>query len=210
MKKKIATIFLLLSLMSIIGIISCSKCDNATVYEVVDIYFDPTGVQYNGNNLTPDRLYFFDIYHDTIYYSFYGIYMEPDLRATASLEKGFNNFGLISTAYACDPVPASTNDRILDIKLFADNDFDDAHPKGSNLADCFDIVVTYEHTNTIDVKYKLIDYLARKPIVPDRMVLILTTKPKQNTKLAITLKYIQEGHSFSSVEETFNSITLTQ
>jgi len=210
MKKKLLILFGLLSLITIINTISCTKCGDSTVYKVVDVYLKQTGVQFNANNQSPDRLYYFDIFHDTIYYSFYGIYMEPDLQVASVGELKTSSFGLVSTSYACDPVPASTNDRIDDIKITADHDFDDTHPKGSNLAEYFDVVVTYYHTNTNEEKYDLIEYLKRKPIVPDQLVLILKMKPKQNTYLSFTVKYTQEGSGMSSKTVKFDAITLTQ
>jgi hypothetical protein len=169
-----------------------------------------TGVQFIANNQSPDRLYYFDIFHDSIYYSFYGIYMEPDLQVASIRGLKTPSFGLVNTTYACDPVLASTNDRINDIKITADHDFDDKHAKGSNLAEYFDVVVTYHHTNTNEEKYDLIEYLKRKPIVPNQLVLILKKKPKQNIYLSFTVNYSQEGVAMSSKTVKLNAITLTQ
>jgi len=209
MRKKILLVFGVMSLITIIGIVSCTKCGDTTVYKVVDLYLKQTGVQFNGGNQHPDRLYYYNIYKDSIYYSFYGIYIEPDLQV-ASLDFKIPSFGLVSTAYACDPIPASTNDRITDIEIIADHDYDDSHPKGSNLAEYFDAVVTYHHTNTYEIKHDLKEYIDRKPIVPDQLVLILKVKPKQNTRLSFTLNYKQEGVSMDSKSVQFKSITLTQ
>jgi len=210
MQKKILYVFGIMILITIVGIVSCTKCGDSTVYKVVDLYMEQTGVQFNGNNQTPDRLYYYDIYKDSVYYSFYGIYIEPDLQIAAVRNLHSPSFGLVNTAYACDPIPATTNDRITDIEIIADQDYDDSHPKGSNLAEYFDVVVTYHHTNTYEIKHDLVDYLGRKPIVPDRLVLILKVKPKQNTRLRFTLNYKQNGVSMDSKSKNFKSITLTQ
>jgi len=210
MKKKLLILFGLLSLITIINTISCTKCGDNTVYKVTDLFFEQTGVQFNSNNQHPDRLYFYDIRRDTLYYSFYGVFIEPRMQARALINPNFSSFGFINAAYACDPIPTTTNDRIKDIEITADKNFDDNHPKGSNLAEYFDIVVTYRHTKAFEIKYDLKKYLDRKPIVPNQMVLILKVKPKRDIKIAFSIKYLQDGALMNAKSIQFKSVTLTQ
>ena len=208
MRKKILFVFGVMSLITIIGIVSCAKCGDNTVYKVVDLYVYTTGVQYNPQD--PVKLYYWNIYSDTIYYSFFGIYIEPEIEAYASVSERLRSFGFVKSAYACDPIPSTTEDRITNIKITANRDYDDSHPKGSNLADYFDVIYSYHHTNTIDQKQDLLKYIAKKPIVPDYMVLILNKKPKYDNQFKFVFSYYQNGVSMDSVIVNFDSVTLTQ
>ena len=208
MTKRLMIIFALMISLTIASIISCDKCGDNKLYKVVDLYVEITGAQYNAQD--PVKVSYFNISNDSIYYSFFGIFIHPDLEAYAHHGEKPHYFSLIHNAYACDPQTATTEDHITNIEIIANQDYDESHPQGSNLADYFDIVVTYRHTNTINEIYSLQQYLARKPLVPDEMVLILNTKPKQDSKLTFTLKYYQEGVSFDSKVVTFDEITILQ
>ena len=177
MKKKLLILFGIFSLITTINTISCTKCEGGGTQKVVDLFIKMTGAQYSPQD--PDKMMYFNITNDTIYYSFLGILIQPEM-TTASNLNTFNSFGFINTAYACDPVVQTTNDKITQIKIVADKDFDDSHPQGSDLAEYFDVIVTYAHTNTYDEIYDLKEYLGRKPLVPDEMTLIL--KSKWNSK----------------------------
>ena len=207
MKKKLLILFGLFSLITIINTISCTKCEGGGTKKVIDIRAVMTGAQYSPQD--PNKMMYFDITNDTIYYSFLGIIIQPEM-TTASNLNTYNSFGFINAAYACDPVIPTTNDKITQIEIVADQDYNDSHPKGSDLAEYFDVVVTYAHTNTYDEKYDLKEYLGRKPLVPDEMTLILKTKPKQDTKFVFTLNYKQDGVSFSSKKIVFDPVTVTQ
>lgn len=196
---------MILLLLSVIATESCRKCDNEQVYKVADLDFMVTGVQYNAN--ANPKIYYFLIENDSIFFSFYGIILEPvkQLYAACQLPR---SFGIINSAYACDPVLVSMKNRITDIQIITDKDYDDTHPKGSNIAEYFDIVVTYEHTNDYYSKYSLQEFLAKTPHVPDQMTLILNTEPKTDTKFNFKLRYFQEGSDLDSLEIDLGKITI--
>ena len=87
MRKKILYVFGVMCLVTFINTISCTKCGDTTIYRVGDIHISQIGAQYNANNQPPDKLYYYKIYSDSIYYSFYAIYMEPIMYANATIHQ---------------------------------------------------------------------------------------------------------------------------
>jgi hypothetical protein len=96
-----------------------------------------------------------------------------------------SDFSLISSAYACDPVPPYSEEKITDIIVTANQDFDAIHLAGSKLNDLF-LVSKY----TYDTKYALEDYLKMHPNIENlEFSLISTPDIQQKIQFTITYKY---------------------
>ncbi len=206
MKIKVTIVFIVFFISSILLTESCRKCEGSQVYKVVGLNFHVTGAQYDANS--EPKMYYFDIYNDSIFFSFYGILLEPVKQLYAA--NYYPSLSLINTTYACDPVLNTMENQIADIQIITDKDFDDSHPKGINIAEYFDIVVSYEHTNEYYTKYSLLDFLAKKPHVPDQMTLILNTKPKKDSEFNFHLMYSQEGSDLTSLDIDLGKITIVK
>ena len=115
---------------------------------------------------------------------------------------------MISSAYACDPVPPKTNDNIENIEIFANKNFNSNHLIGENLAEIFDVII-YDSENEIYYeKFDLVTYLISKPKVPTEMTLILKESPIETSDFKFTVKYYQNGKDINYLEFETNFIEI--
>ena len=206
MKKKGIAVLGFIVLISIIGTLSCRKCGPfPDRYKVIGMSAGLIHVKYDSS--ASPSLVRTELGSDTISYANLGIGLSARMEEYFSFYQKINSFGIISTAYACSPGRPTSSDRVTKLEIYANKDFDATHTVGSNLAEYFDIFLTY-YTGRVDTEFKqdLQSFVKSKPIVPDVMVLLLKKPPKNSSKLVFTVKYSQDGVSFSDYEIDLDSI----
>ncbi len=130
---------------------------------------------------------------DSVEYRLYSIYIRPIQEYYFSQNSMIRDFDLISSAYACDPVPPNTDEIIDSIKITSGKDFDVSHPAGTDLSDIFDIVVLDEANYIYYKRFQLQEYLLTNPEVPAIMALFLRTPPATTDEFSFEVKYYQDG-----------------
>ncbi|WP_260492034.1 DUF5034 domain-containing protein [Pseudoalteromonas maricaloris] len=79
--------------------------------------------------------------------------LKADTQSVAQLSAPSFEFSLISTAYACSPVPPYTDEKITDINITSSAAFSDEFPAGSSLNEVFDIVyIGSDYSNQVDYR----------------------------------------------------------
>jgi hypothetical protein len=99
-----------------------------------------------------------------------------------------SDFSLISSAFACDPVPPYSEEKIMDITITSDQDFNTLHPAGTNLTDVF-YVKKYTYDN---IKYIIEEYLNTEPRI-ENLEFSLAFAPDFQKELQFTIIYKYEG-----------------
>jgi hypothetical protein len=105
-----------------------------------------------------------------------------------------NSGNYFSSAYACSPPEPEPVEQIANIEIYADKDFDDNHPKGSNLSDLFEIVLEGDYWNQIQYPIKLADFLPQKPKTTYLFTLLLKSPPKSIGSYKFNIKYTQTNN----------------
>lgn len=96
-----------------------------------------------------------------------------------------SEFSLISSAYACDPVPPYSEEKITSITITSDQDFDSLHVAGTDLSDVF-LVSRYSY----DTKYTIEKYLKTEPKIENlEFTLILAPEIQKQIQFTITYNY---------------------
>lgn len=155
----------------------------------------------NGLNLS-------EITENSVLYDTFSIFIEPQKETYFSVINKINSINLISSAYACSPIPPKTNDNIENIEIFANKEFNTNHPIGENLAKIFDIIIFDSENDLYYEKFDLETYLITKPKVPNEMTLILKDSPIETSDFKFTVKYYQNGKDVNYLEFETNSIEI--
>lgn len=155
----------------------------------------------NGLNLS-------EITENSVLYDTFSIFIEPQKETYFSVINKINSINLISSAYACSPIPPKTNDNIENIEIFANKEFNTNHPIGENLAKIFDIIIFDSENDLYYEKFDLETYLITKPKVPNEMTLILKDSPIETSDFKFTVKYYQNGKDINYLEFETNSIEI--
>lgn len=118
----------------------------------------------------------------------------------------FNSISYYSTirmdwgnvAYACSNTDAITEERIKDIKVVADREYDAQHPAGTNLADILEIEML-DDPITAGRVYNLADYVANEPPTPYGEASIrLTSPPDEPGEITFYVDFTQDGVDYNS------------
>lgn len=207
MKKKIKFFITSYIIFLCFGIISCEDCGPfPDSFKVTDLEWKTYEGIYTE---TPNNdLNLSEITQNSVLYNKFSIFIEPRKETYFSVINKTNSINLISSAYACDPVPPKTNDNIENIEIFTNKDFNSNHLIGENLAEIFDVII-YDSENEIYYeKYDLLTYLISKPKVPTEMTLILKDSPIETSDFKFTVKYYQNGKDINYREFETNSIEI--
>jgi len=115
-----------------------------------------------------------------------------------------NSFSLITQSYACSPIPPETDDRLLNMEITANADYNALYTQGTNLIDIFDVEVFYSRSGERET-YSLTEFLSNNRKFPDQMWLRLNTPPQTNTELSFIFKFMIDGAELDYFE--FNTAT---
>lgn len=193
----------------IIGIVSC---DNSTDCGPFPDKFKLTGITLilkESHNSDGDSFQY--ITNDSVVYSKFTITILPQTKSYYSSNINKPLFGIVNSAYACSPSrPPTTDEKIENIEIICNKDFDSSHSAGNNLADIFDIIIKDYHKFNYE-KYDLIEFLSQNPVStePD-IYLVLKAPPEKTGEFEFTIKYTQDGIDFDYFEKTTNKIVITK
>ena len=190
MKKQISLIILVF----ILGHFSCNKssCDGERLKSPP--YYDIKGLRNDISRITRNSVK--PVENDTIAYHNLSLRINADVNYYFTKRNGIN-FG--NLAFACEPQPhgyLGTKEMLEDLIITSNFDFDDLHPKGSNLKDLFSVLDDNKNIS-------LTEYLSKKPLVaPQYLHLRLRKKPTtENQKFKIAM--------YLSTDEQYFTETIT-
>lgn len=207
MKKKIKFLFTSYLVILLFGTISCEDdCGGISKYNITSLNGNTYKAIYS--ETFSDKLVLSEIIQSSVLYNEYSINITTQTETDYSLINELNSFNLISSAYACSPVPPSTEDKIENIEIFANLDFNPDNSIGKDLVNLFDIVILDIQNNLLYEKFGLKAYLMSKPYVPQEMTLILKESPEETADFEFTIKYYQNGKKMNYFEFTTNPIEI--
>ena len=207
MKNKLLKLIGFFVAISLIGSFSCRKCGPfPDKYRVIDAEIEMVSISFD--TLNANRLVVTELGSDSIYYNDFGLVLEPVIETYFSFYQKINSFGFINQAYACSPGTPSPVNQLLNIEIYTNKSYDTTHPKGSNLAEYFDVYVADEKGSSEGQKLDLKEYLKTKPFVSYRLVLDLKTPPDHVEDFVFTLVYSQSGSSIKSLTLHTDTVTI--
>ena len=147
-----------------------------------------------------------EIQNNSIHFDEFAIEMYPVTEAFFSSVFNKINFQFIQSAYACSPINPVSDDKILDIQIYSDEDFNDEYTAGENLAELFEVYVLYMREGPRRIN--LTDFIAEEPNVPDQLILLLRSGPSEASEVQFSVRYFQDGKKLSEFEFTTESINI--
>jgi len=149
---------------------------------------------YSNNNIT----------NNEVNYSNYGIVVKAK---TEEYYSKIFNLNLTAKAYACSPVPPTTDDKITNIEVIINQNYSSTFLSGSNMAEKFKAGFINEQETFESMS--LVDYINTNPKVSREFILLLNDAPLENGEYTFTVKITMEGKTLDYFEFTTNSITIT-
>ena len=208
MKKKLKFLFISYFVILLLGTISCEdQCGGDSKFIITSL--DWKTYQSTYSETSQEKLILSEINQNSVIYNEYSILMTTQTENDYTVIDKFSSFNLISSAYACSPVPPYTDDKIENIEIFSNRDFNSNNLKGENLVKLFDIIVKDYFKGIIYERFDLTDYIATNPSVPsEEMILILKESPEITTEYEFTIKYYQNGRKLDYFEFITNPIEI--
>jgi len=148
-----------------------------------------------------------DIQGDSIQFNKFAIQMYPVTEVYFSSVLERFNIQIIQKAYACSPIEPASDDKILDIQIYSDKDFNAEYPAGENLAELFKVYALYMRDGSRRVD--LVDFISEEPNAPDQLILLLSSGPSEATEFLFSVHYFQDGEKLNEFEFTTDPITIT-
>ncbi len=103
-----------------------------------------------------------------------------------------SSFNLFTPTYACSPIPAETDDLLLNLEITSGADYNPMYTQGTNLIDLFDVEVFYSREGNSET-FSLVEFLSMDRKFPDRMILKLNTPPAANGDFSFVFKFTIDG-----------------
>ncbi len=118
-----------------------------------------------------------------------------------------NNF--IMSSYACSPAPPETDEKITNIEIFANNDFNSVNKAGDNINHLFDVLVldffnSFPYYNKFDLR----EYINSNPSTANELIFILKEAPEQTSNFIFEIKYYQNGIDLNEYSFVTNAIEI--
>lgn len=193
----------------ILSVISCDDgCGGSYPgkYKITKLNWYISEYSYS-NNTNDENLNLTDLTNNTVTFNKYSILITPEREYYFAMNYKTTSFNVISSAYACSPVPPSTDEKIKNIEIFSNKDFDENHLAGSNLAELFNIVV---FGNNYIEKMDLTVYFSNdNQEAGQEIALLLKSPPESSAEFEFTVKYYQDGIDMNYYEFTTNAVTIT-
>ena len=208
MKKKIRFFVTSYILFLFLGIISCGDdCGPfPDSFKVISLDWKTDKINYSGESGTYVELS--EIINSTVLFNEYSIKVTPEKETYYSLRSELNSFSLINSAYACDPVPPKTNDKIENIEIYSNIDYNLEYLKNENIVNLFNVIILDNEKNIYYEIFDLKEYLLSNPTVPNELILILKESPLSTSDFEFTIKFYQNGKDNDYFEFTTNAIEI--
>ncbi len=181
----------------------CGPFDNT--FEITGFQTEALETEVSGDSLST-HLRLTPIEGDTVAYDRFAIRMLAQIDTYSADAESSPSFSLVRRAYACSPPPLASEETIRDIQIYSDQDFDAAHPAGTDLAGLFDVFVFYQRNG-----YERADlnaFVAGAPNAAEELVLVLKAAPQAAGAFRFTVKYFQEGRALDYYEFETESVTI--
>lgn len=210
MKKKVVLVLAIYLVLSTMSLISCNTDDCGGPF---NNRYKTTGFEWSHYRVTnsEDAISGLDlqtIVNDSVVYNQYAISIFFNQEYYRAQNVNVEKIGGMNRVYACSPAEPITDEKLEDILITSEIDFNAEHPAGTNLSDLFDVVVTAYGYSDYDRKYSIGEYLASKPPVPIKLTLILKEAPQTIGEFAFFVQLYLEGIDFAYFGFTTSEIVI--
>ena len=197
MKRKIKFFIKSYIIILFLGIISCEDCGPfPNKYKVSSLSSESFQIEILNDN---HQIQLSEIENNSVLYNNYSIIMNAEMETYFAYEgKGMKNV-FIESSYACSPAPPETDEKITNIEIFINNDYNSLNKSGQNIIRLFDVLVLNYNSNfPYYDKYDLMEYVNTNPNIARELIFILKEAPENNSNFKFEVKYYQNGIDLES------------
>lgn len=205
---KIKAIFIYISML-IYGVLSQSCTDNgcggpyADRFKIIDFEVSLSELKNSEDPFLGSN----PIENATVDYASFAIDFKGEIENYFSSTFKLPELGVLTTAYACSPIPPSTIEKITDIRVYCNQIITDSYPENTNIASLFDIVYVQDYSEM--KQESLEDFLAIEQTAVTHFTLLLNTQPAQQNTYVFRVEYEQDGVDMDYFEYTSEAVTIT-
>ncbi len=198
MKKNINLFIISYLIFLTISVISCDDgCGgNASKYTITDFDWQQKKIE------NTDQGYQDYTIENEVNFDEYGIFITP---IKESYYASTFDFNIINKTYACSPVEPTTIDKITNIEIITNTNFDTTHLEGSNIVEYFDIASYLPDFNESNIE----DFLNLNQNQLNHFILILKQAPLTVGEMSFTIKITLNANDSEVFEFTTSAITIT-
>ena len=207
MKNRVLFLVITIILLSFLGLGSCgSNCydDSPSQYKITDFKWETLETS---DSINVEGFIFTPIENNSVVFQSYSIQLESSGHQYYSLLNELKSFNIIGSAYACSPIPPSTNDKIESIEIYCNQDFDSIHSSTTNMVNLFDVITYGEQSYRLE-RIDIQAFLSKKPIIPQEFIIVLNQAPNKTGTYSFTVKLHLDGVDLDYYEFTTNPIEI--
>ena len=178
-------------------LISCDDCGGSySKYNFTSFAWDTSSIELTDNYYQSTA-----ISNETVNFDKFAIKIEPVLEYYSSNRK----FNLLQTVYACSPVDPTTDDKITNIEIITNTNFNATHSAGSDISNYFDVGLI---GNTFDI-VSVAQFVNGEYKELHHFFFLLKNAPETDGEMSFTVKITLDGKTLDYVEFTTDTITIT-
>jgi hypothetical protein len=149
-----------------------------------------------------------DIENKSVLFSEFSISLIAESESYYASNRIMKN-SFIMRSYACSPAPPKTDERITNIEIFTNNDFNSVNIAGNNINHLFDVLVL-DFFNSFGYynKFDLTEYINSNPSAAKELIFILKEGPEQTSNFEFEIKYYQNGVDLNNYNFVTNEIEI--
>ncbi len=192
MKQKIKFFIVSYALFLVVSVVSCGCGPHPDKSKVSSFDMNIIETTFESN-----VLHAANIVDNSVVFNKYSINLEPIISEYYSSNLKIPRFNFLESAYACDYIPASLEDKIRDIEITCTTNYNATYPENTDVKAIFDVIVKG------DTKYDLTEYLATYPKVSEQgLILVLKEAPEVTGEYKFTVKINLDGEGIDIYEVT--------
>ncbi|PQJ19572.1 hypothetical protein [Tenacibaculum sp. SG-28] len=207
MKNKIKFFMISYLIFLFVGIISCEdECGpSPNKFKISSFNSEILSIEIINENY---QIKLSDIENNSVLFS------EFSIRLNAAYKSYYASNGImknifVTSAYACDQAPPTTDEKITNIEIFANKDFNSVNEAGKNISHLFDVLVL-EFFNGFPYyeKFDLKEYINSNPSTANELIFILKEAPEQTSSFQFEIKYYQNGIDLNNYNFVTNEVEI--
>ena len=150
-----------------------------------------------------------EIENNSVSYEKYSIRITAEIETYFAYEESKMKNIFIENSYACSPAPPKTDEKITNIEIYTNNDYNSMNQSGQNINQLFDVLVL-NHFSSFPYyeNFDLIEYINTNPNIANELIFVLKEAPENNDNFIFEIKYYQNGIDLNEYSFVTNEIEI--
>jgi hypothetical protein len=206
MKKKIKFFITSYIVFLCFGIISCEDCGPfPNKFKITSFNSEILSIEIVNENY---QIKLLDIDNNSVLFSEFSIRLNAESESYYA-SNGIMKNSFIMSSYACSPAPPKTDEKITNIEIITNNDFNSVNKAGNNISHLFDVLVLdFFNSFPYYKKFDLKEYINSNPSTANELIFILKEAPEQTSNFEFEIKYYQNGIDLNNYNFNTNEIEI--